>query len=145
MKFPLLAALALAASAPHALAAEETTRVEIRSLDVRRAADIVMSYQVVCQDHAYTFTAPMSPVHRRAVSLFVQIRADGHRSVDLTDTDLGRLMTDLAGSGELGFGCGDGVYVRYQGSKSVKAGGPLEPVSALFRLAKDGRISAERP
>lgn len=144
MKFQFLLALSAALSAPVAQAADEVTRVEVRSLDVRRAADIVMTYQVVCQDHAYTFTAPMSPVNRRALSLFVLIRAGDSRNVDLSDTELGRLMRDPAGTGELGFGCGDGVYVRYQGARLPKPGGPLEPVTALFRLGKDGGFSTER-
>ncbi|WP_431050004.1 hypothetical protein [Roseateles sp. L2-2] len=125
-------------------AADLPTTVTIRALDLQRAKSVAMTYEVVCQGHTYTFASAMSPVDRRSDSLSVKVDRSA-RSFDLSQSDLGRLMADRGGFGELGFACGDGVYARYEGARAAAPGGSLTPVSRLFKISPEGQISEIDP
>ncbi|MFG6429708.1 hypothetical protein [Roseateles sp. LYH14W] len=143
----LLASL-LALTLPFtALAEEPVVRLEIRTMHLRNASDIAMTYNVICDQRGYTLLASMSPKHRRATAIALLIgEGAGLRKVDLTPTELGQLMTDRTGFGELGFGCGgDGLYMRYLGATLADDKAPAVVQDALFRVSADGVVSRVPP
>ena len=139
-----LLALTLPLTAP---AEPPVERVEIRTLHLRDASDIAMTYNINCDQRGYTLLASMSPKHRpfTAIALLIGEGADLLK-VDLTPTVLGQLMTDRTGFGELGFGCGgEGLYLRYLGATQANDKAPALVQDALFRVSKDGVVSQVLP
>ncbi|PTT79806.1 hypothetical protein DBR42_20680 [Pelomonas sp. HMWF004] len=129
------------------VAAEPVERLEMRVLHLRNASDVAMTYNVNCDQRGYTLLASMSPKHRRATAIALLIgEGVDLRKVDLTPTDLGQLMTDRMGFGELGFGCGsEGLYLRYLGATRANDKEPAVVQDALFRVSKDGVVSRVPP
>lgn len=128
-------------------AAEPPELLEMRVLHLRPASDIAMNYSVVCDRRAYALVATLSPSDRRATSITTQVVEGAHeRKADLTHTELGQLMTDRAGFGELGFGCGGaGLYLRYLGATRANDKAPAVVQDALFLVSPDGAVSRVPP
>ncbi len=124
------------------LADGQKETVTISTLHLRRASDVAMTYRVVCAQQVYTLVASMSPVDRRATSIALQVgEAATLRRVDITATELGQLMTDRMGFGELGFGCGaDSLYARYLGARQISDGVPLVLQDESFRISPEGVV-----
>lgn len=139
-----LLVLALPVGAP---AAEPDVKVEIRTLHLRPASDIVMTYQAVCGEVTYTLKSNMSAVDRRPTAIVALVVGGAdQRKVDVAATELGRLMMDRTGFGELGFACGaDRLFIRYVGATQATETSPPVVQDALFNISKDGVVSRAQP
>lgn len=134
-------------AAPLSAAAEGAIQLTLTTWHLRPAADVVTTHGARCGDASYTFTVTTSPPANRAtaVTLATQLGAVS-RTVDLTPTALGQLMTEPTGFGELSFACRpQSLFVFYKGATRASETAGLAQQSAVFALSPEGKVSVPPP
>lgn len=111
------------------------------------ATDVATTHGATCAHGMYTLTLTRSPQARRASAVVLAVQ-DGatRRTADLTNTALGRLLTDPTGFGELGFACRpQRLFVFYRGATRPHEEASLAAQSAVFALSPGGELSVPPP
>jgi hypothetical protein len=138
-----LLALLLVMALPPSAFAEGKVLLKMTTWHLTPATDIVTSYSATCRARSYGFTTTTKTGAQRAsaVSLAIREGADS-RTFDLTETALGKLMTEGTGFGELGFACRpDTLFVFYRGATAADAAAAPVQQQAVFSISPDGQLS----
>lgn len=133
--------------APQCTMAQDAERLTMTMWHLTAATDVATTYGATCPHGSYALTAARSPQAPRASAVVLTFQSGARRgTTDLTNTALGRLLTEPTGFGELGFACRpQRLFVFYRGATQANKEASLVPQSAVFALSPEGELSVPPP